>query len=245
MNKDYFATQFIIPTVIASVALIIGLWILGISIANRGSDSTIAVTGSASVNIKADTATWDINVQRTAGVGYTADAYTQVAKDGSVVKSYLESQNLASSSVSESVISTDQNYQQDQNAPVTYNVHETITIQTTSVDDIDALSRKLDAISSKVSPGTILMPQAPQYYVSSLPDLRVKLAGKAVEDAKARAIEIAKSGVSSVGALKGASAGVLQVLSPNSTKVDDYGSYDTATIQKHVRVTAHATVYVR
>lgn len=245
MNERFFSRPFVIPTLIGSVALIIGLWILGANIASRGSDSTIAVTGSASVDIKADTATWKINVQRTVGAGETSSAYTQVGKDGAIVKAYLEAQKLASSTVSESVISTDQNYQQDQNAPVTYNVHETVTVQTSSVDDIDALSRKLDTLTSKVAAGTLLMPQAPEYYVSSLPALRISLAGKAVEDAKARAKEIAKSGGSSVGALKSASSGVVQVLAPNSTDVSDYGSYDTSTIQKQVMVTSHATFYVK
>jgi hypothetical protein len=245
MFERFFNRPFVIPVLIGSLSLIIGFWILGATIASRGSDSTIAVTGSASVNIKADSATWQINVQRTTGASGTTEAYGQVVRDGAVVRAYLESQKLASSTVSESVISTDENYQQNQNGPATYTVHESVTVQTSDVEGVDVLSRKLDSLTSKVGTGTLLMPQSPAYYVSSLPELRVSLAGKAVEDAKARAKEIAKSGGSSVGALKSASSGVVQVLAPNSTNVDDYGSYDTSTIQKQVMVTTRATFYVR
>jgi hypothetical protein len=69
--------------------------------------------------------------------------------------------------------------------------------------------------------------------------------GQAIADAKARAVEIAKSGGASIGKLKSASSGVVQVMAPNSTNVEDYGSYDTSTIDKEVSVTARAAFVVR
>ena len=189
--------------------------------------------------------TWRIEVRRTAFTNNTTVNYLQVAKDAAIVANYFKSQNLASSTVTESVISTDENYNQDQNAPKTYNIHEAIIVQTADVDAIDKLSRELGILTSKVSVDTLVSPMQPEYYVSSLPQLRVSLVGQAVKDAKARAIEIAKSGGSSVGALKSASSGVVQVLAPNSTSVEDYGSYDTSTIQKQVMVTARAVFYVK
>ena len=244
MKGKIIYQPFVIPSIVGGVFLVVGLWILGVNISNRG-DNTIAVTGSASQSIKADQATWRIDVRRNAYTSGTAVAYTQVAKDGDVVNAYFKSQNLASSTVIESVISTDENYNQDQNAPKSYNVHETVTVQTTDVDAIDGLSRQLGPLTAKVSADTLLSPQAPEYYVSTLPQLRVSLVGQAVQDAKARAVQIAKSGGSSVGALKSASSGVVQVLAPNSTNVEDYGSYDTSTIQKQVMVTARAVFYVK
>ncbi len=236
--------SIVIPALSLSLALFFGLWVLGMYISNRG-DSTIAVTGSALQNIKADQATWRIDVRRTAYASGTSVTYSQVSKDAKIVADYFTSQKMASSTVTESVISTDENYSQDQNTPKTYNVHEFITVQTVDVDSIDKLSRELGSLTSKVSVGTLISPMAPEYYVSLLPELRVSLVGQAVKDAKDRAVEIAKSGGSSVGALKSASSGVVQVLAPNSTSVEDYGSYDTSTIQKQVMVTARAVFYVK
>ena len=245
MNKKNIANlPLLFPSLVVSLALFFGLWILGTYISNRG-DSTIAVTGSATQSIKADQSTWRIEVRRTAFSSATAVAYAQVAKDAVIVANYFISQQLASSIVTESVISTDENYSQDQNAPKTYSVHESVVIQTTDVDVIDKLSRELGTLTSKVSADTLISPAQPEYYVSSLPQLRVSLVGQAVQDAKARAVEIARSGGSSVGALKSASSGVVQVLAPNSTSVEDYGSYDTSTIQKQVMVTARAVFYVK
>ncbi len=245
MNEKNLTKWLVLASSVSvSLALFFGLWVLGVYISNRG-DSTIAVTGSALQNIKADQATWHIDVRRVAYASGTANTYAQVAKDAQIVADYFASLKLASSTITESVISTDENYSQDQNAPKTYNIHESVTIQTVDVDSIDKLSRELEPLTSKVSSDTLISPVLPEYYVSSLPQLRVSLVGQAIGDAKARAVEIAKSGGSSVGALKSASSGVVQVLAPNSTSVEDYGSYDTSTIQKQVMVTAHAIFYVR
>ena len=236
---------FFLPALVVGISLIVGLWILGANIANRSNDSVITVTGSVLSDVSADTAKWQIDVSRNAPQGGTSDAYAKIAHDATIVQKYFESQHFGSSTVSASVINTEKDYNKDQNAPVSYIVHEIITVQTSDVDKIDDFSRRLGDISGAVSYGTTLVPQAPEYYVSSLPELRVSLLGKAIQDARARATAIAKNGESSVGALKSASSGVVQVLAPNSTNIEDYGSYDTSTIKKQVMVTVRAAFYVR
>lgn len=245
MNDRLIDKPFLVPALVLGISIIGGLWILSAGISGRGADSTIAVTGSASQNIKADQSKWRIDIRRSAFAGGTSAAYAAVARDGAAVKKYFIDQKLESATVAESVISTDENYKQNQNEPTTYNVRETITIETSDVDAIDQLSRQLGTLSAKIDANTLLSPQQPEYYVSSLPALRVSLVGKAVQDARARAVEIAKSGNTTVGALKSAASGVVQVLAPNSTNVEDYGSYDTSSIQKQVMVTARAVFYVR
>jgi uncharacterized protein len=245
MNERIIDRPFVLPALVIGISILGGLWVLSAGISSRGADSTITVTGSATQNVQADQAKWRIEIRRTAYSGGTASAYAQIARDGEAVKKYFQDQKLASSSITASVISTDENYKQYASDPTTYNVSETITIETTDVEKIDQLSRQLGALSSKIDAGTLLSPQQPEYFVSTLPQLRVSLIGKAVQDARARAVEIAKSGSTTVGALKSASSGVVQVLSPNSTNVEDYGSYDTSTIQKQVMVTARAVFYVQ
>ena len=101
------------------------------------------------------------------------------------------------------------------------------------------------ALDDLLADGANLSPEQPQYYISTLPQLRVSLLGAAIKDAKARASAIAQSGGSSVGALETASSGVVQVLAPNSTNVEDYGQYDTSSIDKQVTVTVRANFYVQ
>jgi hypothetical protein len=243
-KQKFFERPFVIPSFVLGITLIIGLALVGQGIASKSSGNIISVTGSAVTDVTADTASWSLTLNRTAGTLELTGAYKALSADADAVAKLLTSQNLASSTVTQTVITTNQNYS-NQGNPTTYTLSETVTMQTSDVQKIDTLSHNVTQFQNLLSSDTVLSPQSPAYFVSSLPDLRVSLIGKAVADAKARATEIAKSGGSTVGALSSASSGVVQVVAPNSTNVDDYGSYDTSTIQKQVMVTARASFYVR
>lgn len=242
--KNFFERPFVIPSFIFGITLIIGLALVGQGIASRSSGNIISVTGSATTDVTADNASWSITLNRTVEMNGIPQGAKALSVDGDAVARVLTNQKLASSTVTQTIVSTNQNYS-NQGAPVTYTLSQTVTIQTSEVTKIDTLSHNLTLFQSVISSETILSPQSPAYFVSSLPQLRVSLVGKAVADAKARAVEIAKSGGTTVGALSSASSGVVQVMAPNSTNVDDYGSYDTSTIQKQVMVTARASFYVK
>jgi hypothetical protein len=83
--------------------------------------------------------------------------------------------------------------------------------------------------------------QSLEYYYSKLPDLRVSLLEDAVKDAKLRAEKIAAGTGRRVGSVRAASSGVVQVLSPNSVDISDYGNYDTSSVDKDVMVTVKAS----
>lgn len=242
--KNFFERPFVIPSFIFGITLIIGLALVGQGIASRSSGNIISVTGSAMTDVAADSASWSITLNRTVGMGEIVYGSKALSTDGDAIARVLNNQKLASSTVTQTIVSTSQNYS-NQGNPVSYTLSQTVTIQTSEVSKIDTLSHNLSPFQAVISSETILSPQSPAYFVSSLPQLRVSLVGKAVADAKARAVEIAKSGGTTVGALSSASSGVVQVMAPNSTNVDDYGSYDTSTIQKQVMVTARASFYVK
>ena len=243
--KKFIETPFVIPSIIIGLMLLLGLWSIGKGISARSLENVISVTGSASVNVTADNASWSVALERTVDTkDELAGAYKALSIDVDAVSRLFNDQHLSSSTVTQTVATTNQNYNGN-SSPVSYTLSETVSIQTNDVEKIDGLSHNLKPFQAVLSSGTILSPQSPAYYVSSLPQLRVSLVGKAVADAKARANEIAKSGGSTVGAISSASSGVVQVIAPNSTNVEDYGSYDTSTIQKQVMVTARASFYIK
>lgn len=208
----------------------------------RSNQQTISVTGSAKTDARADLAKWTVEVYQTAFDSGLQGAYTQVASQANAVATYFGQQGLASSSIDTDTAVADQDYSYNsQGGPTRYRVHEEVTITSSDVEKVQALAKS----NVFITKGYSVNPHQPEYYISSLPTLRVQLLGQAVTDAKARAQEIAKSGGSSVGKLSSASSGVVQVLSPNSTSVEDYGQYDTSTIDKEVSVTARATFFVK
>lgn len=209
----------------------------------RSVSGTLSVTGSAKQAVKADLAKWTISVTRTTFAEGQQSAYAAVARDAAAIKAYFVQAGIPEGSITMNTIVADQDWSYQSNGgPVRYNVHQEVTVESSDVDKIANLAQN---ITTLINRGYSVSPRQPEYYVSNLPELRVQLLGKAVADAKARATEIAKSGGASVGPLQSASSGVVQVLAPNSTNVEDYGSYDTSTIQKEVSVTARAAFSVR
>jgi hypothetical protein len=168
-----------------------------------------------------------------------------LAKDLESVKNFLKTNGVQDDAITISQVFVEEIYKYDPNGangPREFNLRQEVVVQSKDVKGIDVLSKNITELASK---GVFLQGNQLEYFVSNLPELRVSLLGDAVKDAKARAVEIAKAGGQSVGALKAASSGVVQVLAPNSIEVTDYGSYDTQSIEKDVMVTARATFFVR
>lgn len=234
----------IIGALVLGFGLVISAWIASNAFYKVHTlNNTLSVTGSATENISADAAKWTVSVTRTSGEGNIAEVETRVSSDVQKVVNYFAAANIAPEKIEVSPVFADKNYTNDSNAPTTYNVHEDITVQSDNPELIKKLSKD---ISKLIAQGILVSANAPEYYVTTLPKIRVALIGSAVLDAKARALAIASSTGQSVGALESASGGVVQVMSPNSVgDVSDYGSYDTSTIDKQVMVTAHATFYIK
>ena len=84
-----------------------------------------------------------------------------------------------------------------------------------------------------------------EYLFNGLKDIRVEMLTEATKNAKERAEAVAKAGGASVGSISSLSSGVFQVTAPNSVNVDDYGTYDTSTIDKKVTATVKANFSIR
>ncbi|MEI6305052.1 MAG: SIMPL domain-containing protein [Candidatus Taylorbacteria bacterium] len=235
--------SFFIPSIILGIALIVSVVIGAFTfIAARGFDNTLAVTGSASEKVVADNATWSLSLSRQASEFDLGTAYSGIARDLIAAKKFLAANGIAESAITVTPAIAMQQYKSDQSGPREFDVRQTISVQSNDPQAIDKLSKSTDALTSQ---GMVVTIDSPQYYYTKLSELRVSLLGAALTDARARAQQIAGSAGTKVGALKSASSGVVQVLSPNSIDVSDYGQYDTSSINKNVMVTVRATFFVK
>lgn len=208
-------------------------------------ENTLAVTGSAKTSVVSDTVKWNSQVTRAVSIANLDTGYTQIAADIAKVKTFLLDAGVPESEITISAVSFYENYSYGQNTSYNqreYILNQYVTVNSKDIQKITELSKGVDAV---IAEGVIFQTMSLEYYISNLPELRVSLLGQAVADAKARAEELAKSSGKKVGTLKSASSGVVQVLSPNSTEVADYGSYDTSQIDKEVMVTVKASFTVR
>lgn len=229
------------PAAIMGLSIIISAIFFGLfyyyAQSNSAAKDILAVTGSAKTHVVSDSAKLVINISRTVSPDQLSFGYTSIASDLSLVEAFLKKENTDSKQITESPVSMNQLYNNkgEQND---YQLSQTITIQSSDVNKITDVSKKVPSLASQ---GVFASIQSLEYYYSKLPDLRVSLLSDAVKDAKARAEKIAQGTGRKIGNVQSASNGVVQVLPPNSVDISDYGSYDTSSIQKDVMVTIKAS----
>jgi hypothetical protein len=223
----------------AGAALAIGLvtssFVFGWFYANSTKgDEAVTVTGSARKRIKSDLVVWS------AGVSYQApqlaDAYRSLSESVPRVRQYLIGKGIAENQITISSISTTTLKKQDENGGETseitgYSLRQQLDVRSNEVDKIAQIAREATEL---INQGILIESNSPQYYYTPLGDLKVEMLGEAAKDAKIRAEKIADSTGNSIGAVRSARMGVMQITAADSTEVSDAGISDTTTIDKDV-----------
>ena len=204
----------------------------------RAANDLVSVTGSAKMEVTSDQVKWTSQITRTAHIGDLKTGYSQMASDIVNVKQFLKDQKIADTEYTISPITMNEVYQENQSAEKIYTLSQNIVVQS---NDVQKLTDASNATAALINKGVIFSTTSLDYYYSKLADARVQLLSQAIDDAKARANELAKNSGKKTGSLKSASSGVVQVQSLNSTDVSDYGSYDTSQIEKQITVSLKAT----
>ena len=232
----------IAASLIMALAVGGGLVKVGAGFASR-TDNGITVTGSAKTTATADNAVWTLNVALSRPL--VADAVKKVGSDVDAVTEYLTKGGIPASALTLGSVSTfaNEEWQNGNNTGriLSYRASRDITVRTKDVQLVYTLSQ---GIGSLLQTGVNVNNYGPQYYISTLPDLRPQLLEEAMKDAKTRAVAITKAVGGSVGAVQSVKSGVFQVTTPDSTMVSDGGTYDTSTIEKTVTSTVSVTFVV-
>ena len=122
-----------------------------------------------------------------------------------------------------------------------YSLGQQIEVRSTDVQKIAAISREATEL---INQGILIESSAPKYYYTKIGDLKIEMLGEAAKDAKERAERIASSTGNSIGSVKSAKMGVLQITAADSTDVSDYGVFDTTTIEKDMTAVVNVSFAV-
>jgi hypothetical protein len=232
----------IAASLIMALAVGGGLVKVGAGFAARN-DNGITVTGSAKTSATADNVVWTLNVALSSPL--VADAVKKVGSDVDAVTQYLTKGGISKDALTLGSVSTfaNEEWQNGNNTGriLSYRASREITVRTSDVQLVYTLSQ---GIGSLLQTGVNVSNYGPQYYISTLPDLRPQLLEEAMLDAKTRAVAITKAVGGNVGAVQSVKSGVFQVTTPDSTMVSDGGAYDTSTIEKTVTSTVSVTFAV-
>ena len=232
----------IAASLIMALAVGGGLVKVGAGFAAR-TDNGITVTGSAKTTATADNVVWTLNVALSSQL--VADAVRKVGADVDAVSEYLTKGGIPADALTLGAVSSyaNEEWQNGNNTGriLSYRASRDITVRTSDVQLVYRLSQ---GIGSLLQNGVNVNNYGPQYYISTLSDLRPQLLEDAMKDAKTRAVAITKAVGGSVGAVQSVKSGVFQVTTPDSTMVSDGGAYDTSTIEKTVTSTVSVTFAV-
>ena len=236
--------DYSVPTVAAATVLAIGAIIVSGIAAYTAYDiklsrDNVSVTGSAKEAVVADTARLILNLETRTGISDQQAGYARLDAASEKIIAYLKSQGFTDYEAP--AITSSPNYTYPQYGEpifVGFSVAKQVIVRSNDIPKISALANNIAPFTGT---NYTVSTQALELTYSKLDELRVKLLSEAIKDAQARAEAIALESGRSVGVLRNATSGVVQVLSQGSTDISDYGSYDTQSLHKEVMVTVRAT----
>ena len=205
------------------------------------SNVTIAVTGSASKEIKSDLGIWNGSFSNESAS--MTDAYARLQETNGKVKNYLVAFGFTEDKIVFSSINTITLYEQkgktDVYIPEGYNsgkvigyrLTQGVSVESADVEKIDKLSR---TVTELINQGIAINSESPRFLYTKISDLKVEMIGLAAQDAKTRAEQIAKATGNSVGDVRSSKTGVIQINAKNSTEVSDYGVNDVSSLEKTI-----------
>jgi len=209
--------------------------------------NTVSVTGSADKKITSDQAKWNARFTRTVAPDGLKQGSVQIRADLEAAKTFLAAAGIKPEEITVKPLNTYPQYSSGYNGEASritgYTLDQSFTVESSDVPGITKLSQ--DAATKFFENGAVFTTDSLEYYYSKFADLKIEMMGEATENAKARAAKIAESTGSGLGALQSASMGVFQVTAPNSVDVQDYGAYDTSTIEKKVTAVVRGSFLLR
>jgi len=228
-------SETLLPAVVLALGVVIATIIGGsFFVKGKRGDQTITVTGSARKRIKSDLVVWKAGVSYQAPV--LADAYRSLSESVPRVKAYLVGKGIPENQITISSISSQTLHGKESDGSETseitgYSLRQELSIRSNDVDKIEKIAREATEL---INQGILIESMPPEYLYTQLGSLKIEMLAEAAKDAKVRAEQIAQSTGSSIGSVRTARMGVLQITAADSNEVSDSGMNDTSAIEKDI-----------
>ena len=211
----------------------------------KRAQDAIAVTGSARMQVESDFAVWRGSI--TANAPTLQRASLDLANYRVRVREFIKRSGVPDSVITFKTVYSIAHQQYDENGHFTghilgYEVSQWFEIRSANIDMIISVA---DAAQTLMREGIPFSSNSPEFFYTELDEARVSLMAEATKDARRRAEQIAKAARGSIGPIRQARMGVIQVVAPHSTTVSDYGVYDTSTRKKDVVAVVKVTFSVK
>ncbi len=227
-------------SLILAIGFIISAFILGNYFVSARNEQSIRVVGQGVKSVTSDLAKWNITINRTTNVAYKSEGPSWLQEDLLKIKKYLASNGIEEKDILVEPVNSYANY--GNNGVTGYSFNQRIEVRSNDIEKIEKMALDSKALAKQ---DIYLQYSDLEYFVSNLADIKAEMLALATADAKARALEIAKSSGNKVCGLLSARSGVFQIRKPLSTDVSDYGIYNTSSKEKEIAVTVTATFKIK
>lgn len=248
-------SRLIWPSVILGASIVIGTVVVAYTFYNvKALGNVIEVTGSAQKVITSDVVKWHSSFSRSVGPSDLKLGYAEMKADLDKVMAFLRENGVKDEEITVQPVSMYAMYNNNGNMYPSkpgyggsdniagYNLSQNIAVESGAVEGITKVARDS---SSLINEGVVFTSQSPEYYYSKIADLKVDMLAEATKNAAERAKQVVESANASLGSLRSANMGVMQITPVNSIDVSDYGYYDMSSIEKQITAIVHASFSVR
>lgn len=242
-KKLFDYSQPVVAATTLFVVTLIALTIYGAQVlySIKLAGDTVEVTGSTKEAVVADRGRFVINIESKTGLSLDQQSYgtqrIQEAVDTTI--GYLKTQGLTEYETPAGNMRADYYYPQNEAAVQTgYVINRSVVVRSGEIEKLTILANDTSPLAGD---GYTVTSGGIELTYSKLDEMRVKLLTRAIKDATDRAKAIASESGRTVGSLRNATGGVVQVLAADGIDISDYGSYDTSSLNKEVMVTVRAS----
>lgn len=224
-----------------AVGLAAGGWFVGKGMARFRSDTrTVTVKGLVEREVKADQAVWTLGLRRASDA--LPDAHQRISADRDAALAFLKKQGFTDAEIERQPTKTldklARDFAQQGNERFRYVVTTAIVVKSANVDLVRASTGATDELLKGgviLDGGTEGGAANPRYVVSKFNDLRPQLLADATKNARAIAQQFAADSGASVGSIRSANQGNIQIFGSDGN--DESAPFSaTSTPSKKIRV---------
>jgi hypothetical protein len=225
---------------ILAIGIIIAAFVWGSFFLSTRNEQSIRVVGQGVKSVNSDIAKWNISINATTGIVDKNQGPSLLQKDLIKIKKYLADNGIEEKDILVEPVNSYANY--GNNGINGYSFNQRIEARSNDIEKIEKMALDTETLTKQ---GIYLQNSDIEYFVSNLAEIKAEMLALATVDAKARALEIAKSSGNKVCGLLSARSGVFQIRKPLSTDISDYGIYNTSSKEKEIAVTVTATFKIK
>jgi len=208
---------------------------------------SLDVTGSAKRRIVSDLIEWNATIQ-TEDKDRTA-AYKALHEHVGSTHAYLKKQGITDaelrihSVVTEEIFDTEYEGKGDsrieRHVNKRFRTTQSLDVSSKDVPKIDRVARE---VTELMEGGVPITSDPPSFYYTQLGALKIEMLAEAAKDCRTRAERILQStGGATLGKLRRADMGVININPANSTEVSNEGNNDTGSLEKDILTIVHCS----